>query len=308
MKILLALGGNALLPPSGRQSFKVYQETVKKTAKSIASLAKKHRIAITHGNGSQVGNLLLEQEACKETPRLPLDVVGAETQGQIGYLLQKELQSLLPGKEIFTLVTQVLVDEKDPAFKSPSKPVGPFYSMPPRRTGWALKRIGRKWRRVVASPQPVDIVEKDAITRAFGRGAMVIACGGGGIPVTRHGRRLEGVEAVIDKDMTGSLLASLLKVDMFMMLTDVKGVYLNYEKRSQKFLRELSIQEAKRLLKTGEFGEGSMKPKVEAALQFVRGNSHGKAVIASLREMENAAASRAGTVLAGRTSGIYSSC
>lgn len=296
MKILVALGGNALLSPSGRQDFKGYQKTVRRTARSIARLVSKgHQIAITHGNGSQVGNLLLQQEEAGFP--FPLDVLGAETQGQIGYLLQRELQNLLPKKEILTLVTQILVDSKDPAFGTPTKPVGPFYSMPPRKAGWTVSRVGRKWRRVVPSPRPLDIVEKKTITQTFDRKAIVIACGGGGIPVVRHGKRLEGVEAVIDKDLTAALLASLLKVELFLILTDVKGVYLNYGKKNQRFLKELKMSDARQYLKGGEFGEGSMWPKVKAAVDFLTKNPCSKATIASLDDIGKAVRGKAGTLV-----------
>jgi len=295
MRILLALGGNALLPPSGAD-FNDYHATVKATASSIAKLVKAgHKVAITHGNGPQVGNRLLQQEACSETPRLPLDVLGAETQGQIGYMLQKELRNALPSKETISIVTQVVVDAKDEAFSNPTKSVGPFYDVPPGRPGWTVRKIGQRWRRVVPSPKPVDIIEKEAIKEAHGKG-IVIACGGGGIPVIRHGGRLEGVEGVIDKDLAGAIMASLLDVDLFLMLTDVDGVHLNHGKADQTLLRRMAVKDAKRLLEGDELGEGSMRPKVQAAVNFV--SKTGKsAIIASLKDMQKAVEGKAGTII-----------
>jgi len=296
MKILLALGGNALLPPSGTD-FNAYHATVKATASSIAKLVKAgHKVAITHGNGPQVGNRLLQQESCNETPRLPLDVLGAETQGQIGYMLQRELRNALPSKETISIVTQVVVDVKDPAFSNPTKPVGPFYDVPPGRPGWTVRKIGQRWHRVVPSPSPMDIVEKKSITDAYERSALVIACGGGGVPVVRRSGRLEGVEGVIDKDLAGALLASVLKADLFLILTDVDGVHLSHGKPSQKLLSHLSLKEAKILLDGTELAEGSMRPKVQAAMHFVSGGRGRKAVIASLKDMKKAMEGKAGTV------------
>ncbi|MFH1294888.1 MAG: carbamate kinase [Candidatus Aenigmatarchaeota archaeon] len=297
MKILVALGGNALLPPTGKQDPKTYQETVKKTAISLAQLVSNgHGLAITHGNGPQVGDLLLQQEASK-TMRMPLDVLGAETQGQIGYLLQRELRNLLPKKEIYTIITQVIVDPDDPGFKNPSKPVGPFYDVPPQKPGWTVRKLDKGWRRVVPSPKPVDMVEKAAIIDAFRKGAITIACGGGGIPVVKKGNSLSGVEAVIDKDMTGAIMASLLNMDLFLMLTDVDGVCLDHGKSSEKLLRSLTLEDAKRLLQSSELREGSMKPKVQAAFNFVSKNPGKKAVIASLKDMQKAVEGNAGTVV-----------
>lgn len=296
MKILVALGGNALLSPTGKQDPKTYQETVKKTAKSLAQLVSDgHGLAITHGNGPQVGDLLLQQEASK-TMRMPLDVLGAETQGQIGYLLQRELGNLLPKKEIYTVITQVIVDPNDPGFKNPSKPVGPFYDVPPQKPGWTVRKLDKGWRRVVPSPKPVDIVEKAAIIDAFRRGAITIACGGGGIPVVKKGSSLSGVEAVIDKDMTAAILAKILGVGMFMILTNVSGVYANYGKKDQKLIEKLKVKDALCLMNSGGLGEGSMMPKVQAATEFTR-TTRKQSVIASLADLGKAVSGKSGTTI-----------
>lgn len=291
MKLLLALGGNALLPPKGSPSFDDYKRNVCNTAKAISSVAKTHKVAITHGNGPQVGNLLIESKGL-----MPLDVLDAETQGQIGYMLQKELRSYMPHAEIVTIVTEIVVSENDPAFKFPSKPVGPFYSTRPAFKEWSVKRIGDGWRRVVPSPKPIEIVQKKSIINAFQNGYIVISCGGGGIPVVKQGKKMVGIEAVIDKDLAGALLAEMLGVDRFVILTDVDGAYSDFGNPGQKLIRRATVKEVEYMLNAREFGEGSMGPKVQAAINFTKRTGK-PSVIASLGKLPQAVSGKTGTTI-----------
>jgi carbamate kinase len=304
MKIVIALGGNALQKP-GSQDFNTYKTTVAQTAHQLAGLIiSGHRLTITHGNGPQVGDIFLQQEisAKQVTPR-PLYVCGAESQGQIGYMLQSALQCELAKRgssvPVVTVISQVVVDKNDPAFKNPTKPIGAFYSprsVPKLKTkGWVLSKTDKKYRRVVPSPRPLEIVEVDAINTLM-ETCVVITCGGGGIPVIREDDELIGVEGVIDKDLCGALLAIKLNVDLFMILTDVDGVYLNYGKPDAKKLDVLTISDANRFLSEEQFPPGSMGPKIEACIQFVQ-ETRRTAVIASLENVVSASEGVAGTTI-----------
>ncbi len=308
MKVLVALGGNAILQRGERGTAQEQLENVKKACMELTELILAgHRIAITHGNGPQVGDILLKNELARETlPPMPLDVLGAESQGMLGYMIQQTLQNTLSAarleRNVTTIVTQTLVDPEDPAFTNPTKPIGPFYTEEEAEKLRAEKKwtlindAGRGYRRVVPSPTPIAIVEGDIIRQLFEAGVTVIAAGGGGIPVVNKDadKSLQGVEAVIDKDLAASLLATTLGAETLMLLTDVEQVYLNYGRPNQQALRHLTIKECETYLKKGEFPSGSMGPKIQAAVQFVR--SGGAAtVIASLDLAKKALEGHAGT-------------
>lgn len=282
---------------------------VRATARELVHLLEEgDKILITHGNGPQVGDILVQNEAAKDlVPRMPLDICGAESQGMIGYMLQQALRGELDAAGIdmpvVTVLTQVLVDQKDPAFRHPTKPVGPFYTVGESRRfartkGWAMvEDSGRGYRRVVPSPAPMEIVEKETIASLFRGGALVIAAGGGGIPVVRkRGGELVGVEAVLDKDRTAALLASTMKTKVLLVLTDVDGVYLDYGRPGRRKLDRMDIRAAERHLREGQFPPGSMGPKIESAVSFLR-NGGERVVIASLDDAEEALAGRSGTTV-----------
>jgi carbamate kinase len=268
--------------------------------RQIARLSQDYRIIITHGNGPQVGNLLLQQESCAEVPKLPLEILVAQTQGQIGYMIESTLDSQLMDlgvhvKPLTSLITYVVVAESDPAFAKPSKPIGPAYKSkndaPP---GYPVAKTAKGYRRVVVSPQPVTIIEKREIKKLIMADFIVICCGGGGIPVVREGRAFQGVDAVIDKDLASAKLAEEVGVDIFVIATDVDGVALNYGTADEEFLRHLNARTATQLLGEAHFAAGSMRPKVEAAVQFVREGGK-RAVITSIEAIESAVKGEAGT-------------
>jgi len=298
--VLVALGGNALIrkgqPGSARQQL----ENLRVPIRQIAHLAEDYRIIITHGNGPQVGNLLLQQECTLEVPEMPLEILVAQTQGQIGYMIESTLDQELMQRGVNTkpmvsLTSYVVVDENDPAFETPSKPVGPVYAeAEAAKKSFPTVKTAKGYRRVVVSPQPVTIVEKREIKRLIEMDFIVICCGGGGIPVKREGRAFQGVDAVIDKDLASALLAEEVGVDIFIIATDVEGAMLDYGSRNQRLLRRLTLEEAARHLVEGVFPAGSMAPKIEACLQFI---SHGgqRAVITSIGDIAAAVSGRAGT-------------
>jgi carbamate kinase len=310
LKVLVSLGGNAILKHGQRGTAEEQEANVQNTAKHLVALLRKgERIAITHGNGPQVGNILLQNELAKETlPPMPLDVCGAESQGMIGYMLQRALGSelRLGGLEIpvTTIVSQTLVDPEDPAFKNPTKPVGPFYTDKEAQQlketkGWhMISDSGRGYRRVVPSPTPLDILEKKTIIRLFETGTVVIGVGGGGVPVIRDkDGKLRGVEAVLDKDRTAALLGKILGVETLIILTDVGKVAINYGKRDQRNLDRMTVQECRKYLAEGQFPSGSMGPKIESAVSFLSGSSGKRVSIASLESAEEALEGRAGTTI-----------
>jgi carbamate kinase len=299
--LLVALGGNALIRKGQMGTVAEQFQNLRLPMRQIARLSDRYRIILTHGNGPQVGNLLLQQECCPEIPPLPLEILVAQTQGQIGYMIESTLDAELTAlgadaqKHLVSLISYVVVDEDDPAFREPTKPIGPVYteqqapSLP-----FPTRRTPKGFRRVVASPRPVTIVEKREIRRLIDMDFIVICCGGGGIPVVREGRAFAGVDAVIDKDLASAKLAEEVGVDLFLMATDVPGVAVHYGSPAEIFLSRLEGAEAQRLLAQGHFPPGSMGPKVEAALRFLQTGGR-RAVICSLEEIEVAAAGRSGT-------------
>ncbi|MFB0508445.1 MAG: carbamate kinase [Thermodesulfobacteriota bacterium] len=299
--LLIALGGNALIKKGQRGSIEEQFENLRPPIQQIARLSEQYDIVITHGNGPQVGNLLLQQEKCPEVPTMPLEILVAQTQGQIGYMIESTLDNELMKlggntKQLFvTVLTYVVVDIDDPAFKNPSKPIGPFFSKEEaERLPYPTVETADGYRRVVASPKPVTIVEKREIERLLREGFLVIACGGGGIPVIRERRKFEGVDAVIDKDLASAKLAREVGVDIFLIATDTQGVAINFKKPGQRFLRKLPLEEAKRLLQEGEFPEGSMGPKVEATIEFLERGGR-RALITSTENIQRSVEGKAGT-------------
>ncbi|MBE9546611.1 MAG: carbamate kinase, partial [Proteobacteria bacterium] len=281
---------------TARQQF----ENLKAPIRQIAGLSRNYKIIITHGNGPQVGNLLLQQECCDAVPKLPLEILVAQTQGEIGYMIESTLDSELMelginAKPLVSLISYVVVDENDPAFKNPSKPIGPVYTEKEAAdVSYPVRKTAKGYRRVVVSPRPVTIVEKREIKKLIEMDFIVICCGGGGIPVIREGRTFCGVDAVIDKDLASARLAVEVGVDIFIISTDVAGAFLNYKNPDQKFLRSITLNEAARYLAQGHFHEGSMRPKIEAAMQFISNNGK-RAVITSLENIEEAVEGKAGT-------------
>lgn len=304
--VVIALGGNAILRRGQTGTAEEQAENIRTACRQIARVvAMGHRVVVTHGNGPQVGNILIQNEAARDrVPAMPLDVCGAQSQGQIGYLLQRELGGALWAegvpRPVVTVVTQVVVDPRDPAFRNPTKPVGPFYAEREARAlmqaeGWVMREdAGRGWRRVVPSPAPRRVVELDAIRALVGLGVVVIAAGGGGVPVAEGPDGLRGVEAVIDKDLTAQRLATQLGADLLAILTDVPGVYLRYGTAEQKALDRVRASELEAYLREGHFADGSMRAKVEGAIAFVRAGGE-RAVIAALEEALAAVEGHSGT-------------
>ncbi len=299
MRIVIALGGNALLRRDDPVTMQVQRRNVRIAAEAIAPLSAGHSIVIVHGNGPQVGLLSLQAEAYKGAEAYPLDVLDAGTQGMIGYLIQQELRSLLPPEsQVVTLLTMVAVDADDPAFASPVKFVGPLYDKDAAdnlaaEKGWAFRQDGSAWRRVVPSPEPREILEIQPITWLLERGAVVVCAGGGGIPVANRSSApgpLVGVEAVIDKDLASELLAEDLGADLFLMATDVDGVYLDWGTPRQRRLDRVTPEE----LAGYQFAAGSMGPKVEAATRFAA-KTDGRAAIGALADIAAITAGTAGT-------------
>lgn len=307
MRAVVAIGGNSLIVNERRQSVADQMAAVAQTVQHIAEMiADGWQVVITHGNGPQVGfNLLRSERAADITPPVPLDYAGAETQGGLGYLIQQTLGEELRRRDlsraVATVVTQVIVDEGDPAFQRPNKPIGPFYDEPQaqehaRTRGWAvIEDAGRGWRRVVPSPQPLEIVEAEVIASLLDAGVVVIGVGGGGIPVVRGvDGRLRGVEAVIDKDYASSLLARSLNANLFLISTAVEKVALNFGKPDQRDLALLTLTEAKFYLSDGHFPPGSMGPKIRAAIQYLEAGGR-EALITSPEHIARALRGETGT-------------
>ena len=271
MRIVVALGGNALLKRGEPLTADNQRRNMREAAGQIAAIARGHELVLVHGNGPQVGLLALEAEAYKDVPAYPLDILGAESQGMIGYVIAQELQAELTDHSIATLITRTVVDVDDPAFQSPSKPIGPVYTAEQAKAlgaerGWHMVEDGKSgWRRVVASPLPREIVELPAISTLLSSGAMVICAGGGGIPVIAEDNGgLSGMEAVIDKDRAAALLAHRLEADRLVILTDVEGVYADWGTQDQALIPEMIAAE----IDGSGYAAGSMGPKVEAAAYF----------------------------------------
>ncbi|MFH0799669.1 MAG: carbamate kinase [Pseudomonadota bacterium] len=306
-KAVVAVGGNSLILDNKHQSVASQYEAVAKTVGHIAGMiARGYEVVITHGNGPQVGFILLRSEIARnQMHTVPLDSCGADTQGAIGYNFQMALANEFKRRGIkksaVTVVTQVVVDKDDPAFKDPSKPIGPFYSeeeaaLRKEKDGWdVVEDAGRGWRRVVASPLPKEIVEFDAIRKLIDGGIVVIAVGGGGIPVVRNEKGdLQGTAAVIDKDYASALLASKLKVDLFIISTAVEKVCINFGKPNQEAIDRMTAAEAKGYIEEGHFKPGSMLPKIKAVLNFL--SMGGKeALITDPAHLEDALDGKTGT-------------
>lgn len=301
--LLVALGGNALIGKGQRGTIEEQFANLQVPIAQIARLSQHYRIIITHGNGPQVGNLMLQQECCDEVPRLPLEILVAQTQGQIGYMIETTLDNelMLLGldqKRYFvSLLSYVVVDRNDPAFQNPSKPIGPVFSAEAAaRLPYPTVKTAKGHRRVVASPRPLTIVEKREIKKLIDLDFIVIACGGGGIPVVLDRRSFHGVDAVIDKDLASARLAIEVGVEIFLIATDVEGVLLNHGQPEEELLRRLTLADAARHLRAGQFPAGSMGPKVEAAMEFLQKGGQ-RAIIASIHDIERAVAGQTGTEL-----------
>jgi len=305
-EIVLALGGNAL-----GESLAEQMAAVKVTSRAIVDLlAHGHRVVVTHGNGPQVGMIHLAFEAAAatqaHTPHLPMSVCVALSQGYIGYDLQNALREELLDRgmrvPVATLITQVVVDENDPAFRHPTKPIGSHFSPEEAarmtRNGYVMREDDRGFRRMVASPRPLDIVEKDSVLALMKAGQLVIAAGGGGIPVCRQGNHLKGAPAVVDKDLASAKLAELIDADTLIMLTTVERVAIHYGTPQQRWLDRLSVAEARKYMLEGHFGEGSMQPKVEAAVEFAESRPGRRALITLLTKAREGIDGRTGTIIA----------
>lgn len=299
---VIALGGNALLRGDQKGTIDEQEDNILRTCSHILKLIEKdYDIVITHGNGPQVGNVLLQHEAGNklfDLPKMPLDICVAETQGAIGYMIEQQLRNVLEQnniqRDILSIITQVLVDKSDPAFENPTKPVGPFYTEDEvedlqQKHGWVMKEdaAGRGWRRVVASPRPYRIGNKKSIEKLARGRTIVVTVGGGGIPVFYvEPQKLQGIDAVIDKDLASSILASQINADEFIILTDIPKVCVNFNTPQQKEIDKLSIFEAKKLLAEGQFGEGSMAPKIRSAISFVESGGS-RAIITEASNIDN---------------------
>ena len=304
--MLIAVGGNSLIRAGEKGTVAEEWRNARRTAAAIIELIKTgHRVVVTHGNGPQVGAQLLRSErASDQVPGQTLDVCGAASQGEIGYLLSQSLYDEMSAAglnvPVVSVVTQTVVREDDPAMRRPTKPIGPFYSRAraeelQRQLGWAIvEDAARGYRRVVPSPEPVEIVELDVLRSLMNRGVLVVACGGGGIPVIRCGGQLKGVEAVIDKDRASALLASKLAVDIFAISTDIDFVYLDYKKPTQQPLRNVTASQLEDYYQAGHFPPGNMGPKIESALRFLKAGGR-EVVITSFEHLSQAIGGKMGT-------------
>ncbi|HVC27155.1 MAG TPA: carbamate kinase [Nitrososphaerales archaeon] len=309
LRILVALGGNAILRRDGKGTAEEQFENVRSACKHLVGMIRQgHAVTITHGNGPQVGDILLKDELARGTlPQMPLDVCGAESQGMLGYMIQQclrnELREVGLDLQVATVLTETVVDADDPAFKNPTKPIGPFYKATEairlrEERGWVLVNDSeRGYRRVVPSPVPLAVVQGKVIRELVDLGVIVIAAGGGGIPVTSGGES-KGVEAVIDKDLSAAVLAQVVEAEVLLILTDVENVYLDYDKPGQTQIREMTVRECREYLKRGQFAAGSMGPKIESAVRFLESGGD-KVIITSLGMAEEAIAGRAGTSIVG---------
>ena len=299
MRIVIALGGNALLRRGERADADTQRMNVEAAARAIADVAREHEVILTHGNGPQVGLLALQAEAYRDVPAYPLDVLGAESEGMIGYVLEQALRNELPGREIATLLTQVAVDPDDPAFSRPTKPIGPVYAPSTAarlaaERGWTVAADGDRMRRVVPSPEPEEILELSTIRLLVDAGVLVVCAGGGGIPVVvTAGVQVRGVEAVIDKDLAAALLAWKLEADVLVMLTDVDGVYEGWGTPDARRIDRTTPDTARAMT----LAAGSMGPKVEAARRFVE-RTGGRSAIGRLQDAAALVEGRAGTEIA----------
>jgi len=293
---IVALGGNALIRPGQKGTFKEQMRNVERAVKDMTALRKRgYKILVTHGNGPQVGNILLQQAAAKRVPKMPLFVAVAQSQAQIGYMIEHSVRNQL-GEPAVVVITHIIVDKKDPAFKKPTKPIGPYYPTPNLPPTWHIVKTLRGYRRVVASPKPREVLEEKEIKALLSK-SIVIAGGGGGIPVARgRGGLLKGIAAVIDKDWAAQLLAKITKAELMVILTDVEHVFLNYNKEDQAPLGKISAREARKYLKAGHFLEGTMGPKIEASLAFLKQGGK-RVIITSFGALERALKGETGTII-----------
>ncbi len=304
---LVAFGGNAILPENQRGLQEEQMRNAQKAARLMIQVVRKgYELIVVHGNGPQVGNLLIQmEEAVTKVPPFTLEVCDAMTEGSMGFMLEKalvnELRRASIDKEVATLITQVVVDRHDPAFLNPTKPVGPFYTKYRAQTlirskKWTMiEDAGRGWRKVVPSPRPIDIIPKFIVRDLVHSGRIVITAGGGGIPVIINGNGLfQGVEAVIDKDFAASLLAREIKADLFIILTSIDRVYLNFGQPNQQPIEAMTVEEARNYLEQGQFPPGSMGPKIQAAIEYIEGGGE-EVLITSANYLRAALIHRAGT-------------
>lgn len=300
MRLVIALGGNALLKKGQRQEAQIQKQNIILTAKSIAQIASHHSLLITHGNGPQVGLLALQAESYPDVKPYPLDVLDAETEGMLGYQIAQQLKNVMPDREVVALITQVVVDKDDEAFQQPTKPIGPIYKLSDKNSlverGWQLVAVGDGIRRVVPSPAPKRILELSAIQLLLDTAMIVVCAGGGGIPVVEsEDHQIEGVAAVIDKDLTSAMLATELEADRLIILTDVDAVYQNWGEPNAAPLKQATASE----LRQYRFEVGNMGPKIDAACRFVE-HSGGIAQIGALEDLAEILAVRKGTqIMAG---------
>ena len=310
--VLVAMGGHAFMQRGEKGTIEEHEKNAEVIASLLMTLVDRgYHLVITHGNGPQVGNLLIQHEmARQEVPAMPLDVLVAMTEGSLGYILQQSLLNELRKKElrryVVTVVTQVLVDEQDPAFRDPSKPIGPFLSREEaerRRDalGWNVREdSGRGWRRIVPSPRPVKVIQRHMIRDTARAGHIVVACGGGGIPIKKEANgHYAGIEAVIDKDLTSSVLATDIGAALLVILTAVPQVYVNFGKPNQQALGAVTLEELERLQAEGHFPPGSMGPKIEAVMSYLRAGGR-RALITNPECLPQAIEGRAGTHFVGK--------
>ncbi|MBY7114840.1 carbamate kinase [Bacillus sp. 17RED48] len=315
-KIVVALGGNAI--QSGDATAQAQQEALERTAEQLTKIMENDvDIVIAHGNGPQVGNILLQQKVAEteKTPAMPLDTCGAMSQGMIGYWMENAIEKALKKrkikKDVATVITRVIVDEKDEAFENPTKPIGPFYTEEEARklmeeTKAVFKEdAGRGWRRVVPSPKPVSIHEHKIINSLVEDGDIVIAVGGGGIPVIESEEGLKGTEAVIDKDFASQKLAELVDADTLVILTAVDHVYLNFNKTNQKKLEAVTVDELEQYIRDNQFSAGSMLPKIQAAINFANTDPKRKTIITSLEKVYEALEENTGTIISKHDACVY---
>jgi carbamate kinase len=309
LRIVVALGGNAILTRESKGTAKEQFDQVRRACKHLVGIIQKgHKVTITHGNGPQVGDIFLREELAKDTlPRMPLDVCGAESQGMIGYMIQQSLRNELRKVDldfqVVTVLTETIVDARDPAFKNFTKPIGSFYSaseaarLKEEKCWCFAKDSKRRYRRTVPSPIPLSIVQGQMIRKLMDLGAIVIAAGGGGIPVT-SGDESRGIEAVIDKDLGAAVLAKVVKAEVLLILTDVEKVFLDYGKPNQRPIDRITVPECREFLEEGQFPVGSMGPKIQSAVRFLVSGGN-RVIISSLEKAEEALAGRAGTTIVG---------
>ncbi len=294
-RVVIALGGNALLDKKDKPSISKQFENIQNAIKSIVNLIKSgYKVILTFGNGPQIGNIIIRSEKSKKFAyEIPLDVGVAQSQGEISYIIEQSLQNELKKqnikKTVVSILTQVIVDEKDKAFNNPTKPIGPFYNKKEaeelKKSGLVIKEVIGGFRRVVPSPKPIRIVEAKGILELLEKGFIVIATGGGGIPVIEKNNSLKGISAVIDKDLASSKLASNIKADLFVILTNIDGVYINFNKENKKKLEKIKLKDIEKYYKEGQFPEGSMGPKIEAAINFLK-NGGEEVIITSIENLD----------------------